>query len=91
MSEAKKKAAESKPGVPEAIGKRVAELRKLIAKHTDESDRDASKRITIVMDAFVTEVCRKQKARCRPLVMMITPPSPTVLLLLLLVCCCWCV
>ena len=87
MSEAKKKAAESKPGVPEAIGKRVAELRKLIAKHTDESDRDASKRITIVMDAFVTEVCRKQKARCRPL-MMTTPPSPPMLLLLVLVCCC---
>ena len=43
--------------VPEVVNKRVAELRKLIARYNTENDADASERITIVMDAFITEVC----------------------------------
>lgn len=43
--------------LPPCIRKRVVELRRLIATHSAEEDIDAQKRITVVMDAFITEVC----------------------------------
>lgn len=52
--------ADAEQQLPACIRKRVVELRRLIATHSADDDPDAQRRITVVMDAFITEVCERE-------------------------------